>query len=172
MPPHVPSQDIVLQAEGLGKEYRLYASPRERFRALFTRRALHRSHWALNGVSFELRRGQCLGVIGDNGAGKSTLLKLLTGTIQPSTGRVWHAGRVTAILELGTGFHPDFSGRDNLCFGGRLIGIGAEQMAQLEPEIVAFSELGEALQRPVKTYSSAWWCAWRSRWSPPCSPTC
>ena len=146
--------DVVLQAEGLGKEYRLYASPRERFRALFTRRALHRSHWALNGVSFELRRGQCLGVIGDNGAGKSTLLKLLTGTIQPSTGRVWHAGRVTAILELGTGFHPDFSGRDNLYFGGSLIGIGAEQMARLEPEIVAFSELGEALQRPVKTYSS------------------
>jgi len=145
---------IVLRANTLAKEYRLYASPRERFRALFTRRALHRSHWALKGVSFELQRGQCLGVIGDNGAGKSTLLKLLTGTIQPSSGSVWHAGRVTAILELGAGFHPDFSGRDNLYFGGSLIGIGAEQMARLEPEIIAFSELGEAMDRPVKTYSS------------------
>jgi lipopolysaccharide transport system ATP-binding protein len=151
----VPGNDpVVLRVEELGKEYRLYASPRERFRALFTRRALHRSHWALNGVSFELRRGQCLGVIGDNGAGKSTLLKLLTGTIQPSTGSVWHAGRVTAILELGAGFHPEFSGRDNLYFGGSLIGIGHEEMARLEPGIAEFSELGEALQRPVKTYSS------------------
>ena len=146
--------EVVIRADALAKEYRLYASPRERFRALFTRRALHRSHWALKGVSFELQRGQCLGVIGDNGAGKSTLLKLLTGTIQPSSGSVWHAGRVTAILELGAGFHPDFSGRDNLYFGGSLIGITAEEMARLEPEIVTFSELGEAMQRPVKTYSS------------------
>lgn len=144
----------MLRATDVGKEYKLYDSPRKRLKALLTGRATHRSHWALRDVSFELQRGQCIGVIGDNGAGKSSLLKLLAGTLQPSTGRVERVGRVTAILELGAGFHPDFSGRDNLYFGGSLIGIGQEEMARLEPEIVEFCELGEALDRPVKTYSS------------------
>ena len=146
--------DAVLRLLDVGKEYRLYPSPRARLKALLTGRAAHRSHWALRGVSFELRRGQCIGVIGDNGAGKSSLLKLLAGTLQPSTGTIERVGRVTAILELGAGFHPDFSGRDNLYFGGSLIGIGHEEMARLEPEIIDFCELGEALDRPVKTYSS------------------
>lgn len=145
---------VVLRVSNVSKEYRLYASPRERFKALISGRARHRSHWALRDVSFELRRGQCIGVIGDNGAGKSSLLKLLAGTMQPSAGTLERAGRVTAILELGAGFHPDFSGRDNLYFGGSLIGIDHEEMGRLEPEIAAFSELGEALDRPVKTYSS------------------
>lgn len=121
---------------------------------MLTGKATHRSHWALNDVSFELRRGECIGVIGDNGAGKSTLLKLLAGTLQPSHGRIDRVGRVTAILELGAGFHPDFSGRDNLYFAGSLIGITHDEMARLEPEIIDFCELGEALDRPVKTYSS------------------
>ena len=93
-------------------------------------------------------------MIGDNGAGKSSLLKLLAGTLQPTRGRVERQGRITAILELGAGFHPDFSGRDNLYFGGSMIGISHEEMARLEPEIVAFAGLGEAMSRPVKTYSS------------------
>ena len=146
--------NTVLRVQGLGKEYRLYASPRERLKALFSSKARHRSHWALQDVSFELQRGQCIGVIGDNGAGKSSLLKLLAGTLQPSVGTLERVGRVTAILELGAGFHPDFSGRDNLYFGGSLIGISHEEMTRLEPGIVEFSELGEALDRPVKTYSS------------------
>ena len=145
---------VVLRACGLGKEYRLYDSPRQRLKALLTGRARHRSHWALRDVSFELRRGQCIGVIGDNGAGKSSLLKLLAGTLQPTRGRIERQGRITAILELGAGFHPDFSGRDNLYFGGSMIGISHEEMARLEPEIVAFAGLGEAMSRPVKTYSS------------------
>ena len=144
----------VLKVQGLGKEYKLYASPRDRLKALVTGNARHHSHWALQGVSFELQRGQCIGVIGDNGAGKSSLLKLLAGTLQPSTGSIERVGRVTAILELGAGFHPDFSGRDNLYFGGSLIGIDHQEMARLEPGIIEFCELGEALDRPVKTYSS------------------
>lgn len=148
---NIPS---VLRVLAVGKEYKLYPSPRARLRALVTGKATHRSHWALKDVSFELRRGECIGVIGDNGAGKSTLLKLLAGTLQPSHGRIDRAGRVTAILELGAGFHPDFSGRDNLYFAGSLIGITRDEMARLEPEIVDFCELGEALDRPVKTYSS------------------
>ena len=145
---------VVLRAEGLGKEYRLYDSPRQRLAALLTGKASHRSQWALRDVSFELRRGQCLGVIGDNGAGKSTLLKLIAGTLKPTTGALQQAGRVTAILELGAGFHPEFSGRDNLFFGGSLIGIGQAEMQRLQQSIIDFSELGEAIDRPVKTYSS------------------
>ena len=146
--------DTVLSVQGVGKEYKLYSSPRARLKALLTGRAAHRSHWALRGVSFDLRRGQCIGVIGDNGAGKSSLLKLLAGTLQPSMGSIERVGRVTAILELGAGFHPDFSGRDNLYFGGSLIGIDHAEMVRLESSIIEFCELGEALDRPVKTYSS------------------
>ena len=150
--PHGASDPLVLT--GVGKEYRLYDSPRARLKSLLTGRATHRSHWALRDVSLELKRGQCLGVIGNNGAGKSTLLKLVTGTLQPTTGRVQRRGRITAILELGAGFHPDFTGRQNLYFGGSLIGIPSEEMAQLEPQVLAFAEIGEAIDRPVKTYSS------------------
>lgn len=144
----------VLQAQHLGKEYKLYDSPRQRLLSLLAGGNRHRSHWALKDVSFTLGRGQCLGVVGNNGAGKSSLLKLIAGTLQPSVGTVERQGRITAILELGAGFHPDFTGRDNLYFGASLIGISATEMRALEPEIIAFSELGEAIDRPVKTYSS------------------
>ena len=145
---------LPLRLAGVGKEYKLYDSPRARLKSLLTGRALHRSHWALQGVSLELARGQCLGVVGSNGAGKSTLLKLITGTLQPTRGELARSGRVTAILELGAGFHPDFTGRQNLYFGGSLIGIGHEEMARLEASVLAFAEIGEAIDRPVKTYSS------------------
>lgn len=144
----------MLHVEHVGKEYKLYDAPKDRLTALLTGRSTHRSHWALQDVSFELHRGQCMGVIGDNGAGKSSLLKLIAGTLQPTTGTLNRTGRVTAILELGAGFHPEFSGRENLYFGGSLIGIPHAEMTRLEHEILDFSELGEAIDRPVKTYSS------------------
>ena len=144
----------VLRVQRLGKRYRLYDSAHERLMTLLGWARHSRSHWALKDVSFELQRGQCLGVVGDNGAGKSTLLKLLAGTLQPSHGHLHRTGRVTAILELGAGFHPDFTGRDNLMFGGSFIGLGRAEMGRLADEIIAFSELGEAIDRPVKTYSS------------------
>lgn len=148
------SEDLVLSVSKVGKEYRLYDSPRQRLRSLFSSQTPYKSHWAAKDISFQLRRGECIGVIGDNGAGKSTLLKLLAGTLSPTTGEIKCVGRITAILELGAGFHPDFSGRDNLYFAGNLIGIPHEKMQQLEQEVVEFSELGDALNRPVKTYSS------------------
>lgn len=151
---HARIDSPVLVVHNLGKEYKLYDSPRQRVRALLTGKAMHRSHWALRDVSFTLQCGQCIGVIGDNGAGKSSLLKLLAGTMQPSTGSIKRIGRITAILELGAGFHPDFTGRDNLYFAGSLIGISQDEMHKLESEIIAFSELKDAIDRPVKTYSS------------------
>ncbi len=157
LPSHAARPDgaqPTLDAQQLGKEYRLYDSPAQRLLSLLSNRHNYRSHWALQGVTFQLRRGQCLGLIGDNGAGKSTLLKLLAGTLQPSCGTLARHGRVTAILELGAGFHPDFTGRQNLYFGGSLIGIDAAQMRTLEASIIAFSELGDAMDRPIKTYSS------------------
>lgn len=151
---HANGSTAVLQVQGLGKRYRLFASPHERLQALLGWADHSRPHWALRDVSFALQRGQCLGVIGDNGAGKSTLLKLLAGTLQPSHGQLHRVGRLTAILELGAGFHPDFTGRDNLMFGGSFIGLGQADMLRLADEIIAFSELGDAIDRPVKTYSS------------------
>lgn len=146
----------VISVQGLGKRYRLFNSPRARLASLLGLADLAhaQAHWALHNISFELHPGQCLGVVGDNGAGKSTLLKLLTGTLQPTQGQVQRVGRLTAILELGAGFHPDFSGRDNLQFGASLIGLGPTEMARLTPSIIEFSELGAAIDRPVKTYSS------------------
>lgn len=145
---------VVLQAQGLGKEYRLYGSPRDRLKSLLGMRHQAQSHWALRDVRFTLTQGQCLGVIGDNGAGKSTLLKLLAGTLQASHGSLQRVGRLTAILELGAGFHPDFTGRENMIFGASLVGLSAKDIETLAPEIIAFSELAEAIDRPVKTYSS------------------
>lgn len=144
----------VLAVQGLGKRYSSYPSPAARLKTLLGFSGQHPGYWALQDVSFALQRGQCMGVIGDNGAGKSTLLKLLAGTLRASHGTIERVGRVTAILELGAGFHPDFTGRDNLMFGGSFIGLGQSEMLRLSDDIIAFSELGDAIDRPVKTYSS------------------
>lgn len=151
---HIAPRHLVLQVSSLGKEYKLYDTPRDRLRSLITGTSKHRSHWALRDVTFDVPKGSCLGVVGDNGAGKSTLLKLITGTIRPTHGAATTQGRITAILELGAGFHPEFTGRENMYFAGSLIGIDATQMRGLESQIAEFCELGAALDRPVKTYSS------------------
>ena len=145
---------LALQLRDVGKEYRMYATPRQRLAALVLGGRRHRSQWVLRDVTFQLQRGQCMGVVGDNGAGKSSLLKLVAGTLQPSVGTVRRSGRVTAILELGSGFHPEFTGRENLFFGGQLIGLDEAEVARLAPGIIECSELGEAIDRPVKSYSS------------------
>jgi lipopolysaccharide transport system ATP-binding protein len=143
-----------LLVTGLGKCYGVYAKPQQRLLKLFTGKPAPQQHWSLQDVSFGLQKGQCLGVIGDNGAGKSTLLKLLAGSLQATQGRIVRNGRLTAILELGAGFHPEFTGRENLLFAGGFIGFSASDMQRLAPEILAFSELGDAIDRPIKTYSS------------------
>lgn len=143
-----------LSVQGLGKCYRIYASPRARLKEMLLGRPAHVPHWALRDVSFELRPGDSVGIIGDNGAGKSTLLKLVAGTLRPTTGRVAANGRLTAILELGAGFHPEFTGRDNIFFAGTLMGIGRAELERRCDDIVAFAELEQSIDQPVKTYSS------------------
>ena len=144
----------MLEVRDLGKSYPIQDSSRARLRQLLTGKGMTVRQSALEGVTFTLERGHCLGVVGDNGAGKSTLLKLIAETLRPSSGEVRRSGRLTAILELGAGFHPEFTGRDNIYFAGALMGIPEEEMRRLEAEIIAFAELEAAIDRPVKTYSS------------------
>lgn len=144
----------VVHAERISKTYRVYTQPWHRLVEPLLRRRLHRPFHALEGVSFELNRGQALGVIGENGAGKSTLLKVLTGITMPSGGRFGVHGTVAAILELGTGFHPEFTGRENIVLNAAMLGLTQAQIEERTPEIIAFSELGAFIDQPVKTYST------------------
>lgn len=114
----------------------------------------HKLKWVLSDVNFELNPGEAVGIIGINGAGKSTLLKLITGTTQATTGTVTMTGRVAALLELGMGFHPDFTGRQNAYMAGQLIGLKVEEITELMPAIEAFADIGEYIDQPVRVYSS------------------
>lgn len=140
--------------ENLAKDYRIYRRPVDRLLEAVTRRPRHALATSLDGVSFSLAAGESLGVVGDNGAGKSTLLKLLAGTITPSRGRVVVYGRVAALLELGAGFHPEFTGRQNILLNASLLGMRQDDILKQEDKIIEFSGLGEFIDRPVKTYSS------------------
>ena len=143
-----------VEAAELGKTYRLYPSPSARLLELLTRRPRHRAFRALDRVSFELPSGESLALVGENGAGKSTLLKLVAGVATPTTGRLEVRGRVAAILELGSGFHPEFTGRQNIELNAALLGLSESEVRSRLPEIVAWSELGEFIDQPVRQYSS------------------
>ena len=150
-----------IEAIGLSKCYRIYNHPRDRLlQAVWGRdqrgkpKQFFREFWALQEMSFSLGRGQTLGVVGRNGSGKSTLLQLLCGTLQPSSGEVRMQGRIGALLELGSGFNPEFSGLENVFLNASLLGLSrAETEARLD-EILAFADIGEFIDQPVKTYSS------------------
>lgn len=140
----------------LGKAYKQYPSRRARLAEwiipFYPQR--HTLKWVLQDISFTVQPGEAVGIIGINGAGKSTLLKMITGTTQPTTGNVHMAGRVAAMLELGMGFHPDFSGRQNAFMAGQLLGYTVEEIHRLMPEIEAFAEIGDYIDEPVRVYSS------------------
>ena len=140
----------------LGKAYRKYSSRWSRLAEwiLPFGRSRHELKWVLKDLNFTVLPGEALGIIGINGAGKSTLLKLITGTSQPTTGSIKITGRVAALLELGMGFHPDFTGRQNIFMAGQLLGYTKEIITNLMPEIEAFSEIGEYIDQPVRIYSS------------------
>ncbi|MFL6202083.1 MAG: ABC transporter ATP-binding protein [Thermoanaerobaculia bacterium] len=143
-----------VEAAGLTKVYRVYASPWDRLREALFRRSRHREFRALEDVSFSIPRGEGLAIVGENGAGKSTLLKILAGITTPSAGTFGVQGKIASILELGSGFHPEFTGRQNIVLNAAMLGLGEEELRRKMPDIVAFSELGEFIDQPVKTYST------------------
>lgn len=146
---------MTIRFENIEKTYMVYARPQDRLWEWVTRQQRHRVHVALAGIDFEVQSGETFGLIGENGAGKSTLLKIAAGTIRPTQGRVGLQGRVTALLELGAGFHPEESGHDNIRFMAALHGLEGTAMEDFVVRAIAFSELtAETLERPVKTYSS------------------
>ncbi len=146
--------EIAVQADKISKTYRLYDSPADRLKELILRRPRHRGFQALTDVSFELARAKALGLIGENGAGKSTLLKIVAGTTQPTSGSIERRGVVASILELGMGFHPEFTGRENARMNAALLGLTGPEIRRRLPEIRDFAELGDFFDRPVRTYSS------------------
>jgi lipopolysaccharide transport system ATP-binding protein len=140
--------------ENLTKVYRVYGSPWDRLRELLTRHPHHRDFHALTDVSFTLPRGEGLAVVGENGAGKSTLLKILAGVTAPTAGTARAAGKVASILELGSGFHPEFTGRQNIVLNAAMLGLSEAEVREKIPVIVDWSELGEFIDQPVKVYST------------------
>jgi lipopolysaccharide transport system ATP-binding protein len=156
--------EFAVRVRHLSKHYQLYARPEDRIKqALFPRirryfglspRTYCRDFRALEEVSFEVRRGETVGVIGRNGAGKSTLLQILCGTLSPSSGSVETRGRFAALLELGSGFNPDFTGRENIYLNGAVLGLDREEIGARYDRIAAFADIGDVLDQPIKTYSS------------------
>lgn len=148
------SQSFTVAAEGLTKEYHIYDSPADRFKELFLKTRKHRVFRAIGPVDFSVKRGEAFGIIGDNGAGKSTLLKMVAGVIKPTSGNLYVNGKVSSILELGTGFHPEFTGRDNVILNASFHGIQAGEIKNRMDGIISFADIGEFFDLPVKYYSS------------------
>ena len=151
-----PASPPLIEAHGLGKSYRLYPRHFDRLKEMLWlgRRRFSEEFWALRNVSLEVYRGDAWGIVGQNGAGKSTLLKLLCGVTLASEGQVRSAGRVSALLELGIGFHPEYTGRENLALSGALMGLGQDELDERLPAILEFADIGDFVDRPLKTYSS------------------
>lgn len=147
---------LPIEFNRVSKSYSIYDSSGDRLKELltFNRLAFHRDFWALEDLTFEVRRGETFCVIGENGSGKSTLLQLVAGIMQPTRGTVSVEGRVSALLELGSGFNPEFSGRDNVYLNGAILGFSAAEMDRKYDSITDFAEIGDFIDQPVKTYSS------------------
>ena len=168
------SDDIAIRVSNLGKRYEMYGTPRARLKqfvipklcqALPPLRKLFpgpndlsptyfKEFWALKDVSFEINKGETVGIIGRNGSGKSTLLQMICGTISPTNGSIQTTGRIAALLELGSGFNPEFSGRDNVFLNGQILGLSQSEIESRYEAIVEFADIGEFIDQPVKTYSS------------------
>jgi ABC-type polysaccharide/polyol phosphate transport system ATPase subunit len=152
----MPSDDIAISIRNLTKSYRLFGHPGDRIKQFFSLglKQYHRKFTALNDVSFDIKKGETVGIIGRNGSGKSTLLQLICGILKPTSGTVQVTGRVSALLELGAGFNPEFTGRENVYFQGAIMGFTATQMEERFEAIASFAEIGEFIDQPVRTYSS------------------
>lgn len=150
------SNEYVIQCENVCKRYALYKKKSDRLREalLAGRKVYHTDFYALNDVTFHVSKGECVGIIGKNGSGKSTLLKILTGVITPTSGIATINGRVAALLELGAGFNPEYTGYENIYLNGTIMGYSREEMDEKVPAIIEFADIGDFMYQPVKTYSS------------------
>jgi lipopolysaccharide transport system ATP-binding protein len=150
------SSEIAIEVGDVGKCYHIYGNPRDRLLQMLARgrRRFFREFWALRHVSFDIRKGETVGIIGRNGSGKSTLLQILCGTLAATEGSVRAAGRIAALLELGSGFNPEFTGKENVYLNAALLGLTRQETAARYPDIVAFADIGDFIDQPVKTYSS------------------
>lgn len=156
--------DIAIRVSNLSKCYQIYDTPRDRLKQFILPRIQHavgrqpaqyfREFWALKDVSFEVRKGETIGIIGRNGSGKSTLLQMICGTLNPTAGSITTHGRIAALLELGSGFNPEFTGRENVYMNASVLGLSKEEIDQRFDDIAAFADIGEFIEQPVKTYSS------------------
>ena len=152
----MPSESLVIEAQGLGKCYGIYDKPTDRLKQLLWGRwrNFSREFWSLRGVDLAIRKGEVVGIVGRNGAGKSTLLQMICGTMPPSEGVLKVHGRVAALLELGAGFNPEFTGIENVFTNGALLGLTRKEIQEKLPDILSFADIGEFVHQPVKTYSS------------------
>ncbi|AUR51592.1 ABC transporter ATP-binding protein [Aquella oligotrophica] len=150
------TNDIAIKVENLSKVYKLYNAPIDRLKEALNpfKKKYHKDFYALNGISFEVKKGDCVGIVGRNGAGKSTLLKIITGVLTPTGGRVTVNGRVSALLELGAGFNPEYTGLENIYFQGNLMGFSKLEMDARVQNILEFADIGDFIHQPVKSYSS------------------
>ncbi|MFI3220449.1 MAG: ABC transporter ATP-binding protein [Methylococcales bacterium] len=158
------SNDIAVRVSNLSKRYEIYDAPGDRLKQFMipkvrkvsglSSKQYFREFWALKNVSFEIKRGETVGIIGRNGSGKSTLLQIICGTLTPSSGSVESSGRISALLELGSGFNPEFSGRENVFLNGAIHGLSRESIEKKFDRIAAFADIGDFIDQPVKTYSS------------------
>lgn len=156
-PPPARSAEPAITVRDVGKMYRIYDRPQDRLKQMLLwrfGRSFGHEFWALRGVSFEVASGETVGIIGRNGSGKSTLLQIIAGTLAPSEGEVAVHGRVSALLELGSGFNPEFTGRENVFLNGVILGMTSEEIAERFDDIAAFADIGPFLDQPVKLYSS------------------
>src|SRR6266542_852383 len=153
---YIQRMNLALRVEKVSKQYRIYERPGDRLKESLTRGLLrrHREFWALREVDFEIESGTTVGIVGPNGCGKSTLLQIISGTLAPTHGDVWHEGRIAALLELGAGFDPEFTGVENVYMNASLLGLTRRETDLLFPAIERFAEIGPFLYQPVKTYSS------------------
>jgi lipopolysaccharide transport system ATP-binding protein len=152
-----PPQPVVLRLHNVGKCYHIYDKPQDRLKQALVRwrgKKLYREFWAVQGVSLEVRRGEAIGIVGRNGSGKSTLLQIIAGTLAPTAGTVDIAGRVAALLELGSGFNPEFTGRENVYLNAAVLGFSKAEVDAKFDAIASFADIGEFIDQPVKTYSS------------------
>lgn len=150
------TSELSVRLEGISKAYPLFDNPRDRLKQMILGRRwkLYREFWALRNVTLDIRRGETIGIVGRNGSGKSTLLHIIAGTLRPTSGEVTSYGRIAPLLELGTGFNPEFTGRENLLLNAAILGMSREEIRERQEAILDFAEIGDFIDQPVKTYSS------------------